>query len=331
MGQDCRIPRRRRLKGWRLLIGVGIIGVLLAVVLPVLWRAERRAIVAACPIVYVGEDRRIHLTNLTGTLDLEMAGPPVEGWVRATSTPPTWSPGGTRIAYMSDPPDDHTPADIIVVEPMSGREWRNRCTDWFAGWADDDSFLECHVGFRDARSGLLLQRVPMEGFHVRQVFPLLHGGDGGWIGIGGISGDGVHVRGRDFSEGRTICQLRGAVVPRVDPRGEWVGWTCELPDRMPDLKQRRGRVIMIKLLKEPSSVPARVLGEQFEEAVLCDWTEDGEILANVLEKVPVPGRAWGRPWALVVLDREGKMLHRIPTDVAPLRQSGASWRKSGAR
>jgi hypothetical protein len=63
------------------------------------------------------------------------------------------------------------------------------------------------------------------------------------------------------------------------------------------------------------------LGEQFEEACFCDWTEQGELLVNV-RKPTSPGT-----WTLMVLNRSGQILRELGTDVPPAAGVVASWRK----
>src|SRR5687768_7675440 len=64
-------PTRQALRTW--VRGAGLAALILAVVMmfdlfPKVLEAEHRWLVARCPIAYVGEDGRIHLTNEAGTL-----------------------------------------------------------------------------------------------------------------------------------------------------------------------------------------------------------------------------------------------------------------------
>ncbi|MCY2950961.1 MAG: hypothetical protein NTU53_03175 [Planctomycetota bacterium] len=323
-----------RVAGKMLVTMGGSVVVILAMVVGGIWKTGRKAIVSACPIAYVGTDRRLHLTNVTGTLDVELAGPAVDEGSGGSTPPPAWSPFGTKILYHPYVTTRPAQKEIVVQEPMSGRQWTLKLIKegWIAGWASDENVLECHVGFRDVRTGALLQEVPREGFHVRQISPLPRGVGGGFVAIGPErDGDSVHLRDRGFDNPRTIFNSRGNCVPRVDPRGEWVGWTNEQFHRAGYPDGYLGKVIQIKRLNEaPESLP-RVLGEQFAHAVFCDWTEDGDILANVQEKSASPRPPWPGDWCLVILDKDGRLLRKIPTDVRPRAQSGASWRKWGNR
>jgi hypothetical protein len=95
----------------------------------------------------------------------------------------------------------------------------------------------------------------------------------------------------------------------VDPNGEYVAWTI----------MREGRpYIAMKSAKEGSWVTPTLLGEKYTKAYFCDWTEGGEMLANVQE--------FGVN-KLVVMRRDGTMTRGLPTEVPPLDGVCATWRK----
>ena len=61
------------------------------------------------------------------------------------------------------------------------------------------------------------------------------------------------------------------------------------------------------------------MGDQYSSAYFCDFTEQGEILANVLSST-------GK-WKLVLLHRDGKLNRELASDPAPAQGVVASWRK----
>src|SRR5688572_4214149 len=114
--------------------------------------AEHRWMVARCPIAYVGEDGRIHLTNEAGTLDVELEGPAADTFTRASlqnlyyfSPRPAWSPNGELIAYVqfeSIPPNSYE-SKLVVLDPAARRIWRPviSANTGFGGWVRDEILI----------------------------------------------------------------------------------------------------------------------------------------------------------------------------------------------
>ena len=76
----------------------------------------------------------------------------------------------------------------------------------------------------------------------------------------------------------------------------------------------------VKAVSDRLSRPPTVIGDQFfGGAYFCDWTEQGDILANVSKA--------GGVWRLVVLRRDGTLVRELATDVPPAEGVVASWRK----
>ena len=100
----------------------------------------------------------------------------------------------------------------------------------------------------------------------------------------------------------------------VDPVGDWVAFAADAPPSK--------LVVAVKHLSEPPSMPLRLLGAQFEWAFFCDWTEDGKLLVNAKEN---------GVWCLVILEKDGTIVRRLPTAVRPFPECRASWRKYGHR
>ena len=278
--------------------------------------------VGLCPIAYVGVDGRIHLTNVEGTIDIELEGPSADGRIWFIGSPPAWSPDGGMIAYMHERRSDAR--RIAVTEPGTGTHWQlgsERGNAYFGGWMRDGILHEAHVGFRDARLGTRLPVPRAPGLDIqysRQVGPTSRRLGGSCISVGP---KGVDLRDDDFQVVQSMVEnsdprLR-AWVPRVDKTGTWMAWTA------PEFKEPRyGRLIGVARVDRGPTVQSWFVGADFGDCVFCDWTDDGNILANVREQTQPRQRGW----CLAILDKEGKLLRRIPTDVPPAPESGASWR-----
>ena len=297
------------------LLALVIVGtVALAAMGPKVLEWERRWMVARCPIAYVGEDGRIHLTNERGTLDVELeaeSGEVEEQYVSYFSPRPTWSPNEKFIAYtrVGQAPPNRFDATVVVIEPATGRMWQPLASPSqasFGGWVRDD-VINVDGGFVDARTGAFVPK-PEWADAMSWLSHVPASGGGGWIIVGT---QGLHFRTEDFRIRMPIWSSYGqAVGARVDPSGKWAGWTSSGRDGDIQIK-----LIEENVAKQPKNVwPPRV------GSVFCDWTAEGNIFANVSER--------GR-WGLVILDREGTVLRRIVTDVRPMAGSGASWRNAG--
>src|SRR5437870_4067863 len=84
-----------------LLIVIAIIALLIAILLPVLSRARRAALVLASPVAYTGADGAVHITGPNGVADVGIAGKTTFATCPACHTPPVWSPLGQSIAFRS--------------------------------------------------------------------------------------------------------------------------------------------------------------------------------------------------------------------------------------
>jgi len=122
-----------------LLIVIAIIALLISILLPVLWQVRRRALVLACPIAYVGEDKVVHLTDPYGKWDLAYpdarAAQSYQPWVQ-------WSPSGQGIGVtVSTGPGSWAPA---ILDPMSARvrTYSQAHLSSFTGWCDSSTFLD---------------------------------------------------------------------------------------------------------------------------------------------------------------------------------------------
>jgi len=318
----------RKRKGFtlvELLIVIGIIASLMAILLPVLWKVRRKAMVLACPIAYIGVDRRIHLTDPLGKIDLQYE----EAKTRSDII--IWSPSGQKVGFHLHCEADSPTAHIGILDPMSGQisQYELIPSTGFTGWADSGSFIEAgfsEVHVRDVKTGAVLRRALYRKGDclVSPMMPApgnLAGGAYVASGMLAYSSSVVMLLRKDLSYGKVLLRiLPGGGISsngdaRVDPLGEWVAWTGYT---------KSGHRVGLKRLNEPSSILPTVLGEQFSEAWFCDWTEDGNLLVNARK-----GDGHRSDWGLVILDKSGNVVRELATAVRPYDHSGASWRKYG--
>jgi len=301
-----------------LLVVIGIIGCLIAILLPVLQGARRRGMVLTCPIAYVGEDGRIHLTDPNGKADLAYDLP---ASFYIPNDPIFWSPSGRRIGFtlaewkgLGVP----SPCSPAILDPMSGRiAIHNSSPGEFRQWLDEGRYLDewyAKYGLRNADTGQLIEkrqwpfdspvhwlsaRLPphMDGAHVARIH----------------KGKVTYIRG-DMSLGKTICAwvYTGWDPFEVDPNGEWLAWSSG--------RGNESSCVMLKRLgSNPSEDPIR-LETNLKCVLFCDWTEGGELLVQIWE----PGASM-----LAIMGIDGQIIRRVPSTVSNWRRPYAVWRKYG--
>lgn len=84
------------------------------------------------------------------------------------------------------------------------------------------------------------------------------------------------------------------------------------------LRDARTGNVVTHALQQTVPVRPMYLAGPWGEAVGCDLTEEGNMLANVREKAD---------WQLMVFDSNGNLLRRIETEARPMAESAASWRR----
>jgi len=297
-----------------MLLVIAIIGVLIALLLPMLIRARRPATVLASPVAFLGIDGRVHLTDPTGRSDLAVT-PAADLGCPVCHTAPVWSPSGQKLGVRVS--GERRDSVTGILNPSTGEIKKHSQRNYtFLGWMDSTHYVEAHnptLNIVDADTGK--QREVPNKSGVLFIAPAPTSSPGPMVAVvDAPAGNMVAFLRKDFSLGKRVWAEPSAGVsqsqeaPRVDPFGEYVGWTIH-----------RGQpCIAIKPVREVSTAQPTILSTQWPAAYFCDWTEQGTILANVKR----PDR-----WQLVVLNKSGKIIRELATDIPPAEGPVASWRK----
>src|SRR5207245_555669 len=158
-----------------LLVVIAIIAMLIAILLPVLQRARRKAVVLTSPIVYHSfQDNALRVCDPRGNYNIEVT--PSYGWFHARRPGnPTWSSSGQKIGFeVSNWPlgNPALPQYMCVLDPMSGIIRQHLQTNpqprtYFEGWWDSDHFIEATGSasyyIRNAGTGAIVRTVPQKG------------------------------------------------------------------------------------------------------------------------------------------------------------------------
>jgi hypothetical protein len=240
-----------------------------------------------------------------------------------------WSTNGTYVGHIVHNFGTGSAHYVAIVNPATGRVIKhNNLGATFSGWADDSHFLiarEDRVEVRDAESGVVTETYHQPGRRIgdSMIAPADGPGDARYVTTASEFGPtAIVLLRKDFTRCKIIWREPPGgpwlyqSEPRMDPFGRYVAWTSDEPGE--HLK------LWIKAVNEPASRPPSLLGGDYAEAALLDWTEGGDLLAAV--KTIGTGQS-----KLVVLDTAGKVKSEVPTDgvldwYSRIRGSG-SWRK----
>jgi len=306
-----------------LIVVIGVIVVLIALLLPAIRKARRTAIVLASPVAFVGQDENIHLTDSSGGYDTKLL-PVATSACPVCHSPPTWSPSGQLIAMQTFDPSGIYAA---LIDPFAQTPTRfpNQRGRTFMSWLDDTRFItEDRTGGYEVNVATGQSR-QTNSWTARIYYLAPAGRNAPFPFIAAVSyrdHPGVYFLNKDLSPRKALWSEPTIATgfphqwPRVDETGEFVGWT------QATYAIDRDRRIAWKTIHDAPTREPTIVGDGygFTEACFCDWTSQGEILANVYD--------YDR-WKLVIFNRDGNLVRYLETPTPPAAGVIASWRKYG--
>jgi hypothetical protein len=297
-----------------LLVIIGILTLLIALLLPSVYRARRRALLLVSPLAYSGDNvGQIHFTNAHGSTDVTVDLP--KPYFSISSI--RWSPSGETLATLVLRLGTSSEEALAIVWPVSGKVkiYTDVTEDTFVGLLDDDRFVvrdenSLIISVRSTETGAIIQSIPPQDldYHLYRFRIAPPMADGRYVGVGFSHGDTfISWYRKDFRKGRLfwLQERHNGNLERdhmgIDPQGEWVAWTHRINPTNGNPGAWR---IGIKNVKAPPSTPPLLIGDSYGYANFIDWTPDGNIMAYV----------GGFPYP-VILNKQGILLNKLQASV----------------
>jgi prepilin-type N-terminal cleavage/methylation domain-containing protein len=285
-----------------LIVAISIILLLIGILLPVLGKARRVAMVMACPVVYADQNHVVWLTDLEGRKKIQISNTP------APSFEPIWSPDGQRLAWWSG-------GNLIINSPASGDEKSLPYAYQNFTWLDRNTILSWHypdgmMVYINANTGAVTdwqgQTVGGNGPGYMEVCVDPHFADGFIIAESENFWTpqlDIVIRDRNWRLTKTVWKDPGNdhedLGPAIDPTGQWIAWTR---GRNPGVVGPSS--VAIKHISAHADQPPQMVGNQHISVVFCDWIDDEQFLAGVFMTTH---------WNLVIMDRSGEIHRTLPT------------------